>query len=1098
MITWVLGRSGAGKTEYLKEQLPRLAKQYEQVFYLVPEQNSMAAERMISGLDGERVKVVSFRRISNHIFRAFGGVAGSYMTRQKETALLYRVLLEEQERLCYYRKARPTMGFISRLIEAFDEFSLSGLSEEQVMPLIEQSGRQDWQEKYKDLFLLYRAFINRLDAENRLAGEELPAAIEKAAAGGYFKGSAILVDGFFGFTGMQRKLLGVMMEQAAEFYCALTLDPADRSVLFSTAKEELSALKRLASGAGLPQREHLLKGPSKRLQFEDLQYLEQNLFAPKPEEFQGKFSHLRILTGKNIREELTMVAADISRKVREEGYRYREIAVIAGNCENYGPLADGIFRRYRIPLFLDKGRASLSRPLFAFAASAIRLIRPDRYFRSEDILSLLKSGLCGEDPDLISRLESYCISWQIKGDKWIREEPFMQNPGGLRPRTAKSEEDLAALNGLRDRLRAPLLAFRDRAKEGSGEALAEALYRLFCDFSIEEQITARAEEYLNAANSAKESWIAQQYRRISKEYMKHYGVMMDILDDIYEVFGKEPLSLYALEELIGLCAEQTALHLAPQSLDAVSMGEVAHCRLEGVKVLYVVGASQGLLPMPISDQGLIGDRERRLFAEHHLPCNATLKQNTLQGQYRFYGALFSASHELIFSHSAFQMDGSPMIPSVYLQKLQKLCNLSPILREQMDLYDFAATEESARELAAWKPLLREEILAEIGSALPPEREQEEALPQAVVQRIFGNRLRLSYSQISLFQNCPFHYFMEKTMRIRANEPIRFDAANIGTFIHDGMEQLIKTLQKEGFNYDKYTKEEIQRFGEDMARRYLQETLQDLERSNRFDALFKRMTGLFCRVAENVVAELKEGKFIPYGAEFSLGGHPLALEDGREVELIGSIDRVDTYEENGATYLKVTDYKTGRQSFDLRGITNRTGVQLPIYLYGIKQAGLFKDPRPAAACYMEAHTPEFKEAFPPEELEERLREFYKRGGAFSADPAALAALDQQAGARHFKIAYTKDGALKSNVKAYEPRLMEEMVDHMEEILKDTARSIFAGDTRVAPLKGKEQDACRYCDFKAVCRYEEAGGKERIWQEEPFGWREQEKKNQEEEQ
>ena len=133
-----------------------------------------------------------------------------------------------------------------------------------------------------------------------------------------------------------------------------------------------------------------------------------------------------------------MVAADISRKVREEGLRYREIAVIAGSCENYGPLADSIFRRYRIPLFLDRGRASLSRPLFAFAQAALRLIRPDRYFRSEDMLALLKSGLCGEDPDLISRLESYCISWQIKGDKWLREEPLPKIPAGFAPAPLKA------------------------------------------------------------------------------------------------------------------------------------------------------------------------------------------------------------------------------------------------------------------------------------------------------------------------------------------------------------------------------------------------------------------------------------------------------------------------------------------------------------------------------------------------------------------------------------------------------------------------------------------------------------------------------------
>ncbi len=1092
MITWVLGRSGTGKTTYLKSKLPALAKEYGQVYYLVPEQNSMVLEREIGNLGVDGVKVVSFRRLSNEIFRTFGGVAGSYMTAARQTALIYRVLQEQQANLRYYRKARPSMGFVSRLAEVFSEFSLSGLTEEQVLPLLEQKGRRDWQEKYRDLFLLYRAYLGALDAENRSAAEDLAAATALARERGFFKNTAVLIDGFFGFTGRQRELMQVLFSQCKAVYCALLLDPRDPTLLFSSAKGEWAALQRLAKSAGQECRTYELQGTSKRLKYEDLQYLEQHLFAAgDPPAIEP--AHIGLMAGRNMREELSMVAVDIAKKVREQGLRYRDFALVAGSLVEYGPVAETVFAKYGVPLFVDGGRSSLGKPIFAFVQSALRLISPERYFRQEDLLTFLKTGLCGEDRDLISRLENYCIMWQISGERFVREADWTQNPKGQGPIDEEGVALLRELNALRRRVREPLLKFRDRASAATGEAMAEAVYELLCNFKVEEHITARAEEYLAESARGANAWETQQNRRLSREYLKLYGVVTDILDDIYRVFGKEPLSIYAMEELIGLCGEETALNVTPATLDAVTLGEVAHSRLNGVHTLYVVGANQGLLPMPVADTGLIADRERRLFVSHDLPCNATLQQSTVQGQYRFYGAVFSAREELIFTYSAFKMDGETLLPSVYLDKLKRLTELESTLCGDMELYDFAVTPEGAREMIGKAPALQQAILAELQEQPLPPRDPGERLPEEVVRRIFGDRLRLSYSQISLYQNCPFHYFMEKTMGIRPLEPITFDAANIGTFVHYGMEKLVKALRAENFNYDLYTSDKIKQFGEELATEYLQDQLRDFNRSHRFTALYRRMTNLFCMVAENVLGELREGGYIPYGEEVSLAGTALPLKNGAVAELIGSVDRVDTYETEGKTYLKVTDYKTGSKTFDLRGITNRDGVQLPIYLYGLMKSGRWKQPVPAAGCYMEAKTPAFAEPVAPEELPEKLRGFYKRNGAFSADEQALCALDSAKGSNYFKIAYTKDGALKKEAKVYDPALMNEMVEHMEQVIRDTAEGILSGNAAIEPLKGREHNACQYCDFAAVCRHTPEAGGQRWYSEEPFGWRDEHEQN-----
>jgi ATP-dependent helicase/nuclease subunit B len=325
------------------------------------------------------------------------------------------------------------------------------------------------------------------------------------------------------------------------------------------------------------------------------------------------------------------------------------------------------------------------------------------------------------------------------------------------------------------------------------------------------------------------------------------------------------------------------------------------------------------------------------------------------------------------------------------------------------------------------------------------------------------------------------------MKIKKLEPVTFDAANIGTFIHYGLEKLVNRIKDEGYRYGDYDEARIRSFGEELARDYLQDQLRDLNRTNRFAALYRRMTNLFCLVAGNVVSELRESGFRPYATEFSLEKVVLPLARGGEVQLIGSVDRVDVCHAEGKDYLKVTDYKTGSKTFDFCGITNRDNVQLPIYLYGLCRSGEWSHPVPAAACYMEAKTPAFEAPVPPEKLEESIRKFYRRNGAFLDDKVALAALDCAAGSNHHKIRYTSSGTLYKDSKVYPEALMQEMTDYMETVLKETAEGILGGQVRAVPLMGSDHNACRYCDFSALCGYDPQSGKARIYSDDPEEWR-----------
>ena len=53
------------------------------------------------------------------------------------------------------------------------------------------------------------------------------------------------------------------------------------------------------------------------------------------------------------------MAREINRLVREEGIRYRQIAVVTGSVGQYGEHVEDVFEKYNIPYFMDETKGIL-------------------------------------------------------------------------------------------------------------------------------------------------------------------------------------------------------------------------------------------------------------------------------------------------------------------------------------------------------------------------------------------------------------------------------------------------------------------------------------------------------------------------------------------------------------------------------------------------------------------------------------------------------------------------------------------------------------------------------------------------------------------
>ena len=102
-----------------------------------------------------------------------------------------------------------------------------------------------------------------------------------------------------------------------------------------------------------------------------LAQLEGQLFATRPAPYEGAAEELTMLKANSPYSEVEWTAAEILRLVREEGYRFRDIAVCARSLEGCGSLVETIFARYGVPVFLSRMSDILQKPILALITSAL-------------------------------------------------------------------------------------------------------------------------------------------------------------------------------------------------------------------------------------------------------------------------------------------------------------------------------------------------------------------------------------------------------------------------------------------------------------------------------------------------------------------------------------------------------------------------------------------------------------------------------------------------------------------------------------------------------------------------------------------------------
>ena len=983
------------------------------------------------------------------------------------------------DRLKVYGRPSRRPEFLSGLIATVDELKTCAVTPEHLWTAGEEAGGAEG-DKLLDLSLIYGAYealTARQGADPRDRLTRLAAVLERCAWAG---GRELYVDGFTDFTPQQGLVLRQLLAQARSVTVALTcgaLDGEGESGIFAPARRTAAFLLRLAKEAGTTVEAAHWTGPGAP-RTAALAHVEAQLFADVPDVWQEPAPAVELFQADSPRSEVERTAAEVLRLVREEGCRFRDIAVTGRGFDAYAPLVEEVFGRYGIPVFLDGMTDILQRPVFAVVTGALDTVAGE--YAYDETFRYLKTGLTDLDRDDVDVLENYVLKWDLKGSRWTQRADWTMHPRGYG--FAWEEEDRAVLdwvNAARRRVTGPLETLR-KNRDQTGRGQATALYRFLEDIGLPDKLAARSETLRRRGELQR----AEEDRQL-------WDILCGGLEQCARLLDQAPMELPEFAQLLKLALSQYDVGSIPVSLDRVTAGEAARMGGRAVKALFLLGADDSAIPQTAPAPGLLTDDDRSLLSSFGLELSPRLADKLDREMTIVYEACARPTERLTVSWPARGPQGEERRPSFLVGRLRLLFPHNRTVEE--------GSLNGAFRLAAPRPALemagRSARVRRALCALPEWRERVERLERAAeltrgslspaaVSALYGRRVPMSASRMDKYKSCHFSYFMQYGLKARARQAAGFQAPEYGTFVHYVLEHVLQDETCRGTRDKKAVESRIKAIMED----YIREELGGLEnKTPRFVYLFQRLVRPVTQVVRNVLDELAHSQFQPIDFELGFGTGdglpPVELTvDGVTVSVSGFVDRVDGWVHDGRLYLRVVDYKTGRKSFDLTEIWNGLGLQMLLYLFTLEEKGAERYGRetvPAGVLYLPAREAVVQGSRSMDEVQRRREADaeLKRRGLVLDDPEVVEAMEPLGpeGVRFLPLRVSaRTGAISGDALVSAERLGRLKI-HTQRILEEIGRELAAGSIAADPFwRGPEKNACLYCDYAAACHFEEGRG------------------------
>lgn len=970
MVTVISGGSHSGRDEIFISNIKSAVKNGEQVMVIIPDQFSFEYDKklyeQLGAADFNRIQTAGFNRIAEFTEKLYGGMSKENADDNVRTILMYKAVkrLKQTKDVRFYKKSLEKGSFIAQLNELVSQFRESGITPQDLALAAEKQGGS-LAMKLFDISRLYAFYMDELDkAGMQDTLSAIARSVRQVKDHRYFRGMTVFVDSFNDFSYDELKMLDACIEQCKSMTVSLCID--NESVKkyanhpFADTLKTLQQITDLAAAHNY--KVDVINCSKNTFRSAELRYVSKELYNTCKKPFDGRCENVSVISATDIYEESEFVSSKIWELVREHGYKFSDIAVLARSLKDCASVFEGTFDRYEIPYFSDHSDSVSASSLVRYINSLFKCLLSKKY-STDNILKYIKSPLCAMLNIEISNLEDYCIRWSVDGDMWLEDFTVA---GDL------SEKQLESINRSRRKIIEPFEEFKSKLDKNltAGE-LCRALYDLLSRIELSQQ-TYSVVKKASVSDNETQLEMARGLKQL-------WNSVLSAIKSIYDCMNEDVISLRQFYELFKLMLSQMSVSRPPQKLDCVRICDPSHSRLDGVRAVFLVEVNDGIFPAAVSSGGLITENEKMILEGSDIHIAQSARKAFQAEKLVCYNAMTIADEKLYVLYSESDLVGEARHHSALISELNGMFGKINIKAQDMGL-DFYCTsfrtayykymEHSRDKSAATATIktalgLSSEYAQKLGRTKSLHENGDYELSAKTAEKLFmaEQPTKVSPTQLDTYYKCPFNYFCKYGLGLKTVRKVDIDGMNKGLIIHQLLEKIMRNTDY-GTGFDtsflKLSDDEIKEYIHQNVTEYIKESLGGMfGKSPSFVFLQERLEDNIFHIVLFMQHELLHSKFRPALLEYKIDKAEeedrLIIDvNGRDkIILTGIIDRVDIFDdENGEKYVRIIDYKTGKIDLKYSMLYNGLNLQMFVYLTalletknpvnidgGLKQAGI---------------------------------------------------------------------------------------------------------------------------------------------------------------
>lgn len=1084
----IYGKSGSGKSEFCFSEIANLINKEQSIFVITPEQFSFTAEKKLMEAVNKKAvinaEVITLSRMAYRVLNDIGGEVKTSLSKCGKAMLIYSILNKYKKELKFIGRSDENIDLGMRTIT---EFKKHGITVSSLKDEIDKTNDTYLKTKLLDMVLLYEKFQDKVVNSYIDDTDLLTILSNNLSEVDFIKNSIIYIDEFAGFTYQEYEVIKELIKYAKQVnitICVDNLNPGinpDTDIYYSN-KITLYKIIDLVNENGFKLEEPIFLDKQHRFKTRELRHLSNNIYEIKSTRYEEKVDNIQSFLAKNPYSEVENIAKEIKKLVRDKKLRYKDISIITKNIDTYSSLVRAIFAKYEIPVFIDEKRDLNQNIIIQYILSVLEILIKN--FSNESIFSYIKLGFYEIEQDEIFKLENYCNKWGIKQNKWKKDFVYELED-------EKRKQEVQRLNEIRRQIIEPLVALKeDIKKDRNAINITKCLYEFIQNQNIEKKILTKINLLEEAGNID-----------LGNEYKSSYQILINVLDEIVLIFDNKKLSLDNYSKILKIGFKNSGLGKIPGTQDQVIFGDIDRSRSHKVQNVFIIGLNDGSFPSINKEEGFFNDLDRENLKQDGIELAKGTLENLYEDNFNIYKAFTTAESQLYLSYVSTDSESKSLRPSMLINKIKKifpkLIEKSDVIEKEYDILNKSITYEELIENISklgngetieqiwyeiynyyrtqnnWKEKLQQDLEGLKYSNLPHPIKKEN------IDKLYGKTLSTSVSQLERYRSCPFSYYLQYGLKLKEKEELKVQNFNTGSFMHETIDEFFEYIKEEKILLTEIEEEQILKIVSDIIEKNLNLSKNYIFTATaKYKVLVRRLKRIVSKALKYIIETLIHSDFDIEGTEIEFnkkGKYPpitLELENGKKVEIIGKIDRIDTANSEDGKYLRIIDYKSSSKNIDLNEVYAGLQIQLLTYTDAICKV---EDIMPAGIFYFSLLEQMVKadKKISDEEIEEMIRKNFRMKGLIIADVKIIKMNDNTLKTGSSKLvpaAITASGTVNEKwTNGVTKEQFKVLQDYIDKTIKDISNEIISGKIDLKPYNKKGKTPCEYCSYKAICGF-----------------------------